>query len=44
LSDAGVMPGARSINRASFIPGTDPDTFIYVQESVHRNLFRVTLP
>jgi DNA-binding winged helix-turn-helix (wHTH) protein/Tol biopolymer transport system component len=43
-SEAGVLPGARSVNRAGFIPGADPDAFIYVQDSVHRNLFRVTLP
>ena len=44
LSDANVMPGAQSVTRAHFIPGADPDTFVYVQNSVHRNLFRVALP
>jgi len=33
-----------TVDRASIIPGADPDAFIYVQDSVHRNLFRVTLP
>jgi DNA-binding winged helix-turn-helix (wHTH) protein/Tol biopolymer transport system component len=44
LSDANVMSGARSVKRAQFVPGADPDTFVYVQNSVHRNLFRVALP
>ena len=44
LSDASVMPGARSIDRAQFLPGADPDHFVFVQNSVHRNLFRVALP
>ena len=43
-SEADVMPGARSVDRASIIPGADTDAFIYVQDSVHRNLVRVTLP
>ena len=43
LSDPGVMPGARLVKRAEFIPGADPDTFVYVQNSVHRNLFRIAL-
>ena len=38
------MPGARSVRRAGFVPGADADTFVYVQDSVHRNLFRVMLP
>ena len=44
LSESSVMPGARSVRRALFIPGADADTFVYVQNSVHRNLFRVALP
>jgi DNA-binding winged helix-turn-helix (wHTH) protein/Tol biopolymer transport system component len=44
LSEAAVIPGARSIARAALIPGPDPDTFAYVRTRIHRNLFRVTLP
>lgn len=44
LADASVVSGARSVGRAGFAPGADADTFAYVQDSVHRNLFRVTLP
>ena len=43
-ADASTMPGATVIARGEFIPGPDVDTFAYVQTSVHRNLFRVTLP
>jgi hypothetical protein len=44
LSDASVVPGARSIKRADLIPGGNPDTYAYAQTGVHRNLFRVMLP
>ncbi|MGH9411083.1 MAG: winged helix-turn-helix domain-containing protein [Vicinamibacterales bacterium] len=44
LSNARAMPGARSVPRAEIVPGRDPDTFLYVQTSVHRNLFRIRLP
>jgi DNA-binding winged helix-turn-helix (wHTH) protein/Tol biopolymer transport system component len=43
-SDQAVMPGARTVSRAMIIPGADLETFAYVQDTVHRNLFRVTLP
>jgi hypothetical protein len=43
-NSANVMPDARSVKHAQFVPGADPDTFVYVQNSVHRNLFRVALP
>jgi hypothetical protein len=43
LAAASVMPGARSIPRAPLVPGSDPDTFLYVRTQVHGNLFRVTL-
>lgn len=42
-SDASVMPGAVSFPRAAAIV-IDPNTFIYANISVHRNLFRLTLP
>ncbi|HEY3885295.1 MAG TPA: hypothetical protein VGL62_08820, partial [Vicinamibacterales bacterium] len=44
LANASAMPGARSVPRAEIVAGRDPDTFLYVQTSVHRNLFRVWLP
>jgi hypothetical protein len=43
-SQASVMSGARSVPRSGMLPGADPDTFLYIQFGVHRNLFRITLP
>ena len=44
MADASVVPGAQSVPRADLIPGTDLDHFAYVKTTVHRNLFRVSLP
>ena len=44
LSEAGVVPGAQSIPRAELVPGKDPAHFAYVNTTVHRNLFRISLP
>ena len=44
LADATVVPGAQSIPRATLIPGIDQDHFAYVKTTVHRNLYRVSLP
>jgi DNA-binding winged helix-turn-helix (wHTH) protein/Tol biopolymer transport system component len=43
-ADASVIPGARSVKGAGLVPGPDPATFVYVKTSVHRNLFRISLP
>ena len=39
-----VVPGAQSINRAALVPGNDPSHYAYVNTTVHRNLYRVSLP
>jgi hypothetical protein len=44
LATADVVPGARSIAHGDLIPGKDPAHFAYVNTTVHRNLYRVTLP
>jgi hypothetical protein len=44
MADASVVPGAQSVPRADLIPGADLDHFAYVKTTVHRNLFRVSLP
>ena len=44
MADASVVPGAQSVPRADFIPGPDLDHYAYVKTTVHRNLFRVSLP
>jgi hypothetical protein len=44
MADASVVPGAQSVPRADLVPGADLDHFAYVKTTVHRNLFRVSLP
>jgi len=39
-----VVPGAQSIARGELVPGRDPAHFAYVNTTVHRNLFRISLP
>ncbi|MGB8478433.1 MAG: winged helix-turn-helix domain-containing protein [Acidobacteriaceae bacterium] len=44
LADVSDAPGAQSVPRAALIPGADLDHFAYVKTTVHRNLFRISLP
>jgi DNA-binding winged helix-turn-helix (wHTH) protein/Tol biopolymer transport system component len=44
LADPSVVPGAQSINRAMLVPGKDLSHYAYVNTTVHRNLYRVSLP
>ena len=44
LSTAADVPGARSVPRSEVLMGPTPDSFLYVENVVHRNLFRLTLP
>jgi DNA-binding winged helix-turn-helix (wHTH) protein/Tol biopolymer transport system component len=44
LANPGVIPGAAWIPRSDLIPGRDPAHFAYVNTSVHRNLYRISLP
>jgi DNA-binding winged helix-turn-helix (wHTH) protein/Tol biopolymer transport system component len=44
FSDASVMPGAQSVNRAELVGGKDPANYAYVNTTVHSNLYRVSLP
>jgi DNA-binding winged helix-turn-helix (wHTH) protein/Tol biopolymer transport system component len=44
LADASVVPGAHSISRAELIPGEDLSHYAYVNTTVHRNLYRISLP
>jgi WD40 repeat protein len=43
-SDTNVIPGAQSIQRAEFVPGNDLLHFAYVNSTVRRNLYRISLP
>ena len=44
LANAGAVPGAKSIARSELVPGRDPAHFAYVNTTVHRNLYRISLP
>ncbi len=44
LSDSSVVPGAQSFGRAALVPGRMLDRFAYVNTTVHRNLYRISLP
>ena len=39
-----VVPGAQSVGRAGLAPGMDPDHYAWVNTTVHRNLYRISLP
>jgi hypothetical protein len=41
---ADEVPGALSVNREQLVGGQDPAHYAYVKTTVHRNLYRVTLP
>lgn len=43
-SAASVIPGAQSIDRGELVPGNDLSHFAYVNTTVHRNLYRISLP
>jgi hypothetical protein len=44
LDDPLAFPGSRLIDRFEISPGPDPSIFAYVKTTMHRNLFRITLP
>jgi len=39
-----VAPGAQSVARADLVPGKDPDHYAWINTTVHRNLYRISLP
>ncbi len=44
LAEPSVVPGAQSISRAELVPGKDLSHYAYVNTTVHRNLYRISLP
>jgi DNA-binding winged helix-turn-helix (wHTH) protein/Tol biopolymer transport system component len=44
LADPSIVPGAQSVGRARLVPGIDPSHFAYVNTTVHRNLYRISIP
>ncbi len=44
LAEPSVVPGAQSVGRAELVPGMDLSHYAYVNTTVHRNLYRISLP
>lgn len=43
-ADAGIVHGVQSVEREGIIPGKDPEHYAWVNATVNRNLYRLTLP
>jgi DNA-binding winged helix-turn-helix (wHTH) protein/Tol biopolymer transport system component len=41
---ASVVQDARSVGRGELVPGKDPEHYAWVNTTVHRNLYRISLP
>jgi hypothetical protein len=44
FAEASAVRGAKSVNGAELIPGKDPRQYAWVNRTVHRNLYRISLP
>ena len=44
LAEPSVVKGAQSVPRAYLVPGKDPEHYAFVNTTVHRNLYRISLP
>lgn len=44
MADPSVVAGARLVGRAGLIPGKDPNNYAWVNTTVQRNLYRISLP
>ncbi len=44
LAEPSVVKGAQSVPREDMVPGVDTEHFAYVNTTVHRNLYRISLP
>jgi hypothetical protein len=44
LADPSVVRGAQSVGRGELVPGKDPEHYAWINTSVHRNLYRISLP
>ena len=44
FADTSLVKGSQSIPRAYLVPGMDPEHFAFVNTTVHRNLYRISLP
>jgi DNA-binding winged helix-turn-helix (wHTH) protein/Tol biopolymer transport system component len=44
LAEPSVVQGAQSVGRGELVPGKDPEHYAWVNTTVHRNLYRISLP
>jgi DNA-binding winged helix-turn-helix (wHTH) protein/Tol biopolymer transport system component len=44
LAQPSIVKGAQSVPRESLVPGPDPYHYAYVSTTVHRNLYRISIP
>ena len=44
FAKSGIVPGAFSVNREELLPGNDLEHYAWVNTTVHRNLYRISLP
>ena len=44
LAEPSVVQGAESVERGALVPGKDPAHYAWVNLTVHRNLYRISLP
>jgi hypothetical protein len=44
IEDAKALPGARVLDRYDISPGLDPSVYAYTKTTVHRNLYRISVP
>jgi DNA-binding winged helix-turn-helix (wHTH) protein/Tol biopolymer transport system component len=44
MAEPSVIKGSQSVLRDNPVPGKDPEHFAYVNTTVHRNLYRISLP
>jgi eukaryotic-like serine/threonine-protein kinase len=42
--DGRIVPGSQSVNRAYLVPGKSPSHFAYVNTTVDRNLYQISIP
>ena len=44
LAEPSVVHGAQSVGRGELVPGQDPEHYAWVNTTIHRNLYRISLP
>ena len=43
-SEPSIVKGSQAVPRDFLVPGDDPEHYAYVNTTVHRNLYRISLP